>query len=200
LYISLLILRTKLTIETVSNSLGVPLSDSFQLEGRWEVTSSQDQKSCKLSIYFCVHFLKRTYLLKGRIESDSLSLTKDSFIQWIALAKKKLKDDALTLKSVADSLDLSSSSKKLIDSSSTPSTSATILNNNNSNLQLNELQTSMQQLISKKRFKLPSNQFIWGLCGVSVLVSLYSPLLGNLLLALVIAFVFSEVKKQEEDS
>jgi len=81
--------KSRLLIETISIMFDIPYGDSFRLETKILVSSpSATAKSCSLQISMCVHFVKKTWF-KGRIESQSLKEMKESFRQWIDLAREE---------------------------------------------------------------------------------------------------------------
>jgi len=81
--------RGRLLVETIAMMLDIPYGESFRLEARWDVSSASDPAYCRLVVSLGVHFVKKTWL-KGKIESQSIKESKQSFQQWVELAREAL--------------------------------------------------------------------------------------------------------------
>eukprot|EP01112_Ceratiomyxa_fruticulosa_P008710 TRINITY_DN2258_c0_g2_i1.p1 TRINITY_DN2258_c0_g2~~TRINITY_DN2258_c0_g2_i1.p1 ORF type:complete len:794 (-),score=190.55 TRINITY_DN2258_c0_g2_i1:97-2478(-) len=77
--------KERLIIETVGTMCDVPYGDCFKVEGKWEI-SSAGGNSCRLVINIAVNFVKKTWF-KGKIESQTIKETTESFKTWISMAK-----------------------------------------------------------------------------------------------------------------
>jgi len=80
--------KNRLLIDTISMMLDIPYGDSFRVEGKWDVTSATPE-SCKLVVNIGVHFMKKTWF-KGKIETQTIKETRESFQQWAALAPSEI--------------------------------------------------------------------------------------------------------------
>lgn len=81
--------RTRFSMEVIGVYYDIPFGDTFRVEGRWEVNTSADGKSCTLVAGVCVNWLKKTWF-KGKIESGTLKESKESYEMWFNLAKKHI--------------------------------------------------------------------------------------------------------------
>eukprot|EP01114_Cavostelium_apophysatum_P010311 TRINITY_DN2388_c0_g1_i1.p1 TRINITY_DN2388_c0_g1~~TRINITY_DN2388_c0_g1_i1.p1 ORF type:complete len:712 (+),score=215.02 TRINITY_DN2388_c0_g1_i1:200-2335(+) len=114
--------KTKLVIETYQLQYDIPYGDSFRIEGKWEITPVA-ANSCRLVVSAGVYFMKKTWF-KGKIESASISELKQSFAQFVTLARQEIAKQAKTKtkKSVTDSGNVPVSVVE--DSASPPSNSS----------------------------------------------------------------------------
>jgi len=81
--------KTHLTLESVLVMYGIPYGDYFRIEGRWVVTAGVTPNTCKLSIYGCVYFMKKTWF-KSKIETASMKEQEESFQMWVQLGRKEI--------------------------------------------------------------------------------------------------------------
>ncbi|KYQ89324.1 GRAM domain-containing protein [Tieghemostelium lacteum] len=82
------LLRSKLIIETDTIMLDIPYGDHFRIEAKWECTETSPE-TCKLNIHLCVRFIKKTWF-KSKIETSTIKESKNSFTQWVTLAKQEI--------------------------------------------------------------------------------------------------------------
>lgn len=80
--------ETKITLHSTSHTLDVPYGNYFQLEERWEVTPTEDNKSI-LRVFGWVVFTKST-IMKKTIVPRTIQGLKDDYEKWAHNVKQKL--------------------------------------------------------------------------------------------------------------
>ena len=81
-----------LIVETRSRLPDIPLGDCFHIESTWEVTAVGSGQ-CKLVVSTGTCFGKLPFgagIVKGKIQSGTLSESKESFLMWVGMAREKL--------------------------------------------------------------------------------------------------------------
>eukprot|EP01105_Mastigella_eilhardi_P027661 TRINITY_DN865_c2_g1_i5.p1 TRINITY_DN865_c2_g1~~TRINITY_DN865_c2_g1_i5.p1 ORF type:complete len:425 (+),score=102.68 TRINITY_DN865_c2_g1_i5:192-1277(+) len=82
--------KNRLVIERILVMLDIPFSEDFQVESKLDCTATSEH-ACEVAILVGVAFNKKT-TFRDTIETTTLSQSRESYVQWVSLARDFIRD------------------------------------------------------------------------------------------------------------